>query len=516
MLNSQLSLLEAQGLVSLTAADPELEYAFSHPLLQEAAYASLTHADRRGLHEAVGTALEALYPDRLDELAPRLADHFFYAGDTVRAVQYSIQAGRAAQGVYANTEAALHYRRALNLIRQRGDYAQDEDIFIDLCKSLGRSLELAGQYPEALAHYEVMEADARASGSRRLELAALLARGTVQSIPTVLFDPGQAREVSERALALARDLGDRAAESKALWNYLLLGAFTDQYEEALRNGEQSLAIARELGLKEQIAFTLNDMSSYVHIARGDVYISDGMLAEARQIWEELHNLPMLADTLTNLGFNRFIAGDFDRSLEWSSEAYRISASINNTWGMAYSQGIRTFVVSLRGLADQAFLSIDQAIAFGKQSGFTALPHIIYALKASLYGMLGSPQVGIPIAREAIEIGRQGFTVWHPAAYASLAYLQALAGQPEEAQATLQASGRTGMEADTILISSLYTQAISEIYLAQGAYQLLLDYLDSYLAHLDQYDASGFQPIGRYYRGAALFQAGRLPEAVDSL
>jgi eukaryotic-like serine/threonine-protein kinase len=516
MLSSQLSLLEAQGLVSLAAADPELEYAFSHTLLHEAAYSSLTYADRRDLHQAVGAALESLYPERLDELAPRLADHFFFAGDYPRAVQYYLSAGRAAQRAYANPEAVMHYRHALKLIRLSPPEPGDEALLVELCRRLGRVLELSGRYTEALAHYQEMEADARASGSRPLELAALLARGTVQSIPTILHDPGAAREASERALVLSRELGDRAAESKALWNHLLLYAFTDQLDAALRFGEQSLEIARALGLKEQIAYTLNDITSYVHIARGDTAISEEMLTEARQIWEELNNIPMLADTLSNLGFNRFIAGDYERSLEWTGEAYRISASINNLWGMAYSQGIRSLIFSHRGLADQALPSIDQALVFGKQAGFIALQNITYALKAGLYGMFGSPQAGILIARQGIEIGRQVYSVWQPIAYASLAYLQALSGQTDEARASLQASGRTGLEADIVLLTSLYTQAVSEIYLARGEYTALLEFLDDYLARLEEHATGGFQPTGKYYRGAALFQGGRLPEAMRVL
>ena len=62
-------------------------------------------------------------------------------------------------------------------------------------------------------------------------------------------------------MILARELGDHAAESKALWNLLLLEYYEGQNrDQAIGYGEQSLAIAREHNLEEQLAYTLNDIA----------------------------------------------------------------------------------------------------------------------------------------------------------------------------------------------------------------------------------------------------------------
>lgn len=55
---------------------PALVYDFSHDLLCQGAYAELSPARRRALHERVAAAIEAVYAGALDGVSARLAGHF--------------------------------------------------------------------------------------------------------------------------------------------------------------------------------------------------------------------------------------------------------------------------------------------------------------------------------------------------------------------------------------------------------------------------------------------------------
>ncbi|HSF83412.1 MAG TPA: SpoIIE family protein phosphatase [Anaerolineales bacterium] len=124
-LPSHLGALESVGLTRVAQVAPELTYVFQSALVQEVAYNSLLEADRSRLHQAVGEALEILYPDQLDslDLAPRLAQHFFAAGDTRRAFKYYSLAGDAALASYANREAESRYRKALSMAQSDSERA---------------------------------------------------------------------------------------------------------------------------------------------------------------------------------------------------------------------------------------------------------------------------------------------------------------------------------------------------------------------------------------------------------
>ena len=124
-LMSHLGTLESAGLTHVSQVTPELTYTFQSALVQEVAYNSLLEADRKRLHQAIGEALEKLYPDQIAtlELRTRLGQHFFAAGDTPRAFKYYSMAGDAALASYANPEAESRYRKALALARSESERA---------------------------------------------------------------------------------------------------------------------------------------------------------------------------------------------------------------------------------------------------------------------------------------------------------------------------------------------------------------------------------------------------------
>ncbi|HET7180981.1 MAG TPA: hypothetical protein VFI15_01980 [Candidatus Limnocylindrales bacterium] len=118
MSDVQLDTLEAKGLIKLAALRPELEYLFRHALVQDAAYGSLLKQERRELHGRVGEALEALYPERKDELAPVLAMHFEQAGETEKAIDYLASGAEHALRQNAIQEAYGAFDQAATLIDQ--------------------------------------------------------------------------------------------------------------------------------------------------------------------------------------------------------------------------------------------------------------------------------------------------------------------------------------------------------------------------------------------------------------
>src|SRR5579859_2162064 len=245
-LDTALAQLAASGLIRPGAESADGSYLFRHGLVQDVAYQSLLRADRRRLHRVIGEVLAAEDSGPGDDLALLLAHHFTAADEAGRALPYTIRAAAAAAGKFANDEAAALYATALTLARQAGAAVS---VQIDLARARGRALELAARYPEALAQYAALEAEAAPA----LELAGVLGRAVLHATPTPYNDPARGQAACARALTLARQIGDRAAEAQVLWILLLLYGYEGRdLPQALAYGEQSLAIARELGLPEQM------------------------------------------------------------------------------------------------------------------------------------------------------------------------------------------------------------------------------------------------------------------------
>ncbi|MEX0852467.1 MAG: adenylate/guanylate cyclase domain-containing protein [Bauldia sp.] len=124
-LDRQINTLERAELLREAARVPELEYMFRHDLARDAAYSSILNRKRREFHLRVAEAIEGLFPDKLEEHAHRLAQHFSLAGDHQRAMKYYAMAGEAAEGLHATSESADHYARALAAARQHGAHADE-------------------------------------------------------------------------------------------------------------------------------------------------------------------------------------------------------------------------------------------------------------------------------------------------------------------------------------------------------------------------------------------------------
>ena len=75
-----------------TALYPEQVYAFRHRLTQEVAYGSQLAAARARAHTAVAVGLQATDPDRVEENAGLIAQHYELAGDGPQAAQWHLRA----------------------------------------------------------------------------------------------------------------------------------------------------------------------------------------------------------------------------------------------------------------------------------------------------------------------------------------------------------------------------------------------------------------------------------------
>ena len=94
-------------------------YAFSHDLLRETAYESISPPQRWLHHRRLGQSLELLHADALDDVAAELAEQYALGGRTERAVHYYLRAARAAADVFAYAEAIRLQRKAIALIAAR-------------------------------------------------------------------------------------------------------------------------------------------------------------------------------------------------------------------------------------------------------------------------------------------------------------------------------------------------------------------------------------------------------------
>ncbi len=320
-LTSQLTELEASGLIQLISTQTDLEYQFRHVLIQDAAYDSLLKSDRRQLHLAVGEVLERLYPERREELAGQLAVHFSEAGEPTRAAAYFILAGdRAARG-YANREAVNLYTRALSHV------SEDSQERINILKARAGIYEIMGEFDKADRDLESALQEARRAGFIKEEWQVLHDLGLLWSAR----DYGKTGDYYREALKLAHRMGTK--ESLA-YSFNRMGNWYINAEhpyEGLKSHKKALAIFEELSDQQGISETLDYLGMACSL-RGEYKPAQEYLLRAKELFNELENRrgyisSSTSYTLQNANYQgeTFVVGDF--TIAMGAEAARQAGSM---------------------------------------------------------------------------------------------------------------------------------------------------------------------------------------------
>jgi class 3 adenylate cyclase/tetratricopeptide (TPR) repeat protein len=315
--------LEERALIYEDRVTPEPEYSFQHQLTQETIYRSLLRRQRQAFHQQVAEAIEVLYAEGLDELYEQLAYHFDRAGETTKAVDYLVRAGQKASAQFANAEAITHFDRALELA---GEGPREESI-----RALRAAVHLELFHgAEAAADYQWLLDRAVARGERAAELAALLGLGNALYLQGLDDRTGsfmaQWLAACERALGLARELGDRHGIVRALlmmvWK---MDFWPETLEQAREHADEALRVARTLGdagLLVQARIAALNRFAEAPVSKG--------VAEGEALAVELEARGDLAE-LNRLCFMLMLCylwwGDFERGIETCDRAFDLAARL---------------------------------------------------------------------------------------------------------------------------------------------------------------------------------------------
>ena len=161
-LQAALGQLSAAELLFCRGAAPHSSYLFKHALVQDAAYSTLLRGRRQELHAQAAAALDVHFSDLVEREPELLAHHLTAAGDTGRAIDQWLKAGRHAAARFAHMEAIRHFERGLEAVAVLPERLIRDGCEIELQLARGPSLFTAKGFGAA---------DAAEAYSRARELA---------------------------------------------------------------------------------------------------------------------------------------------------------------------------------------------------------------------------------------------------------------------------------------------------------------------------------------------------------
>jgi predicted ATPase/DNA-binding CsgD family transcriptional regulator len=237
---------------------------FRHELARRALEDALAPSRKQNLHQRVLQVLS----QRGEEKTPfsRLVHHAAFAGDGDAVLRFAPQAARQAASVGAHLEAAAHYQTALRYADKLDPVEQAQ-----LLESRAYECYVTSQFDEAIrAQAKALEIWRRLNRPRQ-------EGNNLRSLSRLHWFVGH-RAQSERyaleAIDLLKTLPPSPELAMAYSNRAQLHMLADELGEAVRVGNQAIALAEQLGNAEILSHALNNV--------GTAEASAGSLESGRQ------------------------------------------------------------------------------------------------------------------------------------------------------------------------------------------------------------------------------------------
>lgn len=225
--------------------------AFRHELAREAVIAAMSPVRRLVLHRRILAAMEADPVLRRDEA--RLAHHAEAAGDRDAVLTYATAAAQKAAALWAHRQAAAQYARALRF----ADHLPPEQR-AELCEGRAYECYLTGLLEEAIAAGEAALALRRETGDRRKAGDGLR---RLSRLHWFSGNNAAAERTGQEALQLLETLPPGPELAWAYSNLSQLRMLTRDLSEAIRWGEEAIALAERVGEPEVLVHALNNVGT---------------------------------------------------------------------------------------------------------------------------------------------------------------------------------------------------------------------------------------------------------------
>jgi len=452
-LDSALAELLHGGLIESGEATWGPTYTFHHVLTQEAAYNMLLQRRRTQLHEEIGSALERLHRDEIDEYAALLAYHFDRSPNGEKAVTYLLRAGKAALRVYANREAARFFERVVVRLResdQRGESAARP--YSEALERLGDARSAAGEVNVAIGLWQesllIQQRAGDAEGAAALQRKlgnAWFARG----------DRARAIENYQRGIDALKDTPPNATLAGL---YAELGRVyfrAGQDAQAIDWASQALALAEPLGHPGTASLALNTLG-IAHARAGE--LERGIAEVERSLHIALdHDQPVAAcRAYANLGM-LYGTVDHNRAVQLCQEGLALARKIGDLYYQSWLQSsLASTYCSLVGNWERGVAAARASIDLDLQMGHRAHLAVPLVLLAQIYQCHGLLEESLRAYDEALELAEEsGEPQTLFPCYNGLGALYLEIGEEEEAQRYLdkaqQVVSQAGYSADSLFV-----------------------------------------------------------------
>jgi class 3 adenylate cyclase/tetratricopeptide (TPR) repeat protein len=399
-----LARLQAREFLHETSLFPEIQYSFCHALTHDVAYGALTPERRRALHTRLVDVIERQLAGSADQTA-MLAHHALHGEMWDKATAAFRKAAARAGARSAYQEAVGCLEQALRALGHLRETRGIRELAVDLRLDLHAALIPLGDLARML---ETLNEAERLAGSlgdqRRL--------GRVAAYMTQCLwwmgHPTRAVDSGERALAIARKLGDHGLE--AVTHVRLAQAYTSlgQYRRAIDAFRRNLDMMLE--------------ASHRRSAVGADQDPRVIMPRAWTAW-----------CLSYLG-------EFEDATAAADEALRRAEQSDHQLSVATAYGMTALPHLFRGQFARAIWLLERGLAICNRESFLPLSLLIAGDLGQAYALTGQVGKAVALLEDAtLQSESVRIMTTHAFTETWLAEAYSLAGRPDDAVRTARSS-----------------------------------------------------------------------------
>ena len=424
-LKTSLNLLKTQQLIQQMQVMPEVQYMFRHVLTQVVVYETLLLERRKSLHGIAGRAIEALYPEWLEEHYETLAHHYSQSDDTEKAIHYLEFAGDKAAKYFSLVEARKHYREAIRLVDAMEVTPERMTIRIDLTLSWAAvafyspSEEIINVLETSLSFAEQMGDE-----SRLARIVYWMGRTHFS-----LGDMARALSVFERCIGIAEALAD---EELLALPYIIMGRacwYTAEHTKGIEFLEKGVPILERLGNMDEVAYSTSYLG-VLHCWTGDFPRGNLLAEKALEIARELGNLTREAQTQSVITFVRIVHGDWAAALDTGTRSMDIAQRIGSVVTVGYGMGWKGIATFMLGQREEGIELMKEGGKLIEATGSHLTLTLIHGWLAESCAASGAVEDAVLYASKVLERGLVSDKVGEAMAHRALAVAASLEIPPD--------------------------------------------------------------------------------------
>lgn len=378
--------------------DSTQEFIFKHAILREVTYERVLKAKRKLYHRMAADWLIQQSGERIAEYLGIIAQHYELAGDTTHAVEFLERAADQSMRLSAYRETLSVAERALAILASSDD--TDAATRARLLLTIGMAHLWLTDHATATARFEECIALARTIGDRTLESKALSRLGRI-GLEQGKFE--QAETHLKNSLMIAQETNNIEVIAYILAHLGYISHYQGRYEAAQKYGEESYDFAKKSGDAIAQAFALNML---------------GMISVNNQRFEEGHNYHLQAIEICKSAGDRYglaraygnlsevlrIQKRYAEAKPYTMEAIKLAYELGNRYvlpimliNLSYSQ------IGL-GHVNAAYASVCEALQLNTEGDSTSWV---------LFSLVGYANVLVAQGKHETALEILGFCMNHP-------------------------------------------------------------------------------------------------------